>query len=67
MSDKIKFNWAKFREVESNLSKTEEAVIEEHFRTFVSGNDYDGYSSPEMEHCFNIFRSSWIMCEMFTN
>jgi len=66
MSDKIKFNWAEFREVCSKLSITEETVIKEHFKILIEEGDDNEYSSPEMQQMFDQFRSSWIMSQMFT-
>jgi hypothetical protein len=68
MSDKIIFNWTLFSNVELRLSKTEEIVIREHFNIWVKGNpDNMDCSSPEMKARFNIFKSSWIMSQMFTD
>jgi hypothetical protein len=68
MSDKIKFNWHRFKIVENSLSPTEEIVIEQHFNIWLDGNPDDGEcSSPELQGKFNQFRSAWIMSQMFTS
>jgi len=68
MSDKIIFNWSLFSDIELQLSETERVVIKEHFNIWVEGNSGVGdCSAPEMEGKFNIFKSAWIMSQMFTN
>jgi hypothetical protein len=68
MSEKIIFNWSLFSDVELQLSETEKIVIKEHFNIWLEGNpDIQDCSSPEMEQKFNIFKSAWIMSQMFTN
>ncbi len=68
MSDKIIFNWSLFSDVELQLSETEKIVIKEHFNIWVEGNpDIRDCSAPEMTEKFTIFKSAWIMSQMFTN
>ena len=68
MTGKILFNWSLFSDVELRLSETEKVVIKEHFNIWVEGNpDIEDCSSPEMKEKFNIFKSAWIMSQMFTN
>ena len=68
MPGKILFNWTLFSDVELNLSETENVVIKEHFNIWVEGNpDIEECSSPEMKAKFNIFKSAWIMSQMFTD
>jgi len=69
MSDKIKFDWARFRNLNDSLSKTEQTVIEEHFNIWIEGNPdaFEDCSSPEMRSKFDQFKAAWIMSQMFTN
>ena len=69
MSDKIKFDWARFRNLNDSLSKTEQIVIKEHFDIWIEGNpdDFEDCSSPEMQSKFHQFKAAWIMSQMFTN
>jgi len=66
--NKILFDWTEFSDREIKLSKTEEIVITEHFKTWIDSNSfYKDCSGLELEEKFNIFRSAWIMANMFTN
>ena len=69
MPAKIIFDWTAFSNVNLNLSKTEQIVIKEHFDIWIEGNpdDFEDCSSPEMQSKFNLFKSAWIMSQMFTN
>jgi hypothetical protein len=68
MSNKIKFDWSRFRNIERSLSVTEETVITEHFNIWLEGNPDDTEcSTPEMRGMFNQFKSAWIMSQMFTD
>lgn len=68
MSYKINFDWSKFSIIDSQLSKTEEIVIKEHFNIWLEGNPDDNeYSAPEMRAKFNQFKSAWIMSQMFSD
>lgn len=65
---KIQFDWEEFRQIYGKLSKTEEVVIKQHFNVWIQeGMDGDDcYSSPELQGMYDQFKSSWIMCQMFT-
>ena len=64
---KIQFDWEEFRRIYSNLSKTEEMVIKQHFDIFIQGNSgMEECSTPELLSMYDQFKSSWIMCQMFT-
>jgi len=67
MSKKILFDWTDFNKEVLQQSKTEEIVIKEHFGIWLDGHsDYDGCSSPELQSHFEMFKSAWIMSQMFT-
>lgn len=67
MKPKIQFDWQEFRNIYSELSKTEEVVIEQHFNIWIEGNlSMEDCSAPEMRSMYDQFKSTWIMCQMFT-
>lgn len=49
------------------VSKVEEKVIAECFKTYLSHNDMgqEGWSQPEMNHNHEVFRTGWIAAMAF--
>jgi len=68
MSQKL-FEWDQFRTYEENMSGVEEKLIENHFNQMSEGNDWgqDGWSSPEAQFYFSLFRYGWMLGRMFTD
>ncbi len=53
--------------LEYKVTKVEERVIAEHFKTYLSHNDMgqEGWSSPEMEHYYQVFKTGWMAAMAF--
>lgn len=49
------------------VTKVEERVITEHFDAFLSHNDMGqkGWSQPEMDHNYQVFKTGWIAAMSF--
>ena len=49
------------------VTKVEEKVISEHFKIYLSHNDMgqEDWSSPEMEHFYQVFKTGWIAAMAF--
>lgn len=63
----VLFDWDRFRDYQSKMSKVEIEVIRRHFQAMVEGNSaFEDLSSAEMDGHFGVFEQSWIMARMFT-
>jgi len=49
------------------VTKVEERVITEHFRTYLSHNDMgqEGWSQPEADHFYAVFKTGWVAAMAF--
>lgn len=58
-----------YLEYKGKVTKVEERVIYEHFKTYLSHNDMgqEGWSSPEMEHNYLVFKTGWVSAMAFTS
>ena len=60
----IVFDWEEIRLKLHAKQATQDATVEAAFRQYIEGNDcYDDVSSAELRGLFDVFRTSWIICE----
>jgi len=58
------FDWEEIRPKLHTRQATRDAPVKAAFQQYIEGNDcYDDMSSAELRGLFDVFRTSWIICE----